>query len=79
MAKDSVANFMGNVNFTFNETSSAEDVTNDNTNVNVMMLLSIVIASVGIVSNGTVVVAFLNHKTLRRKIPTMFIINQVSL
>ena len=35
------------------------------------------IASVGIVSNLTITVVFLNHKKLRRKIPIFFIINQV--
>ena len=35
------------------------------------------IASVGIVANLTVIVVFLNHKKLRRKIPNIFIINQV--
>ena len=44
---------------------------------NVMMILKMVIASVGIIANFTVVFAFLNHKKLRRKIPNMFIINQV--
>ena len=43
-----------------------------------MMILQILIASVGIVANFTVVFAFLNHKRLRKKIPNMFIINQVS-
>ena len=44
----------------------------------VMMILQMLIASVGIVANFTVIFAFLNHKQLRRKIPNMFIINQVS-
>ena len=35
------------------------------------------IASVGIMANLTVIVVFLNHKKLRRKIPNIFIINQV--
>ena len=45
---------------------------------NVMMILQMLIASVGIVANCSVVFAFLNHKQLRVKIPNMFIINQVS-
>ena len=45
----------------------------------VMMILYSTTASVGIVANLTVVVAFLNHKKFRRKIPNMFIINQVRL
>ena len=44
----------------------------------VMMILQMLIASVGIVANFTVIFAFSNHKQLRRKIPNMFIINQVS-
>ena len=46
--------------------------------VDVMMILHSTTASVGIVANLTVVVAFLNHKKFRRKIPNVFIINQVS-
>ena len=42
-----------------------------------MVILQIAIASVGIVANCTVVFAFLNHKQLRKKIPNIFIINQV--
>ena len=34
------------------------------------------VASVGIIANLTVIVVFLNHKKLRRKIPNIFIINQ---
>ena len=44
----------------------------------VMMILQMTIASVGIIANFAVVFAFLNHKQFRRKIPNMFIINQVS-
>ena len=51
---------------------------NDN-KFDVMMLLQCIIASVGIVANLTVVIVFLNHKQLRRKIPNRFIINQVSI
>ena len=50
---------------------------NDN-KFDVMMLLQCIIASVGIIANLTVVIVFLNHKQLRRKIPNRFIINQVS-
>ena len=69
------------VNFSFTNTSATSSVLDwdDNTkDIDTVRILSIVIASVGIVSNFTVVVAFLNHKTFRRKIPNMFIINQVS-
>ena len=43
-----------------------------------MRILQIIISSVGIIANFTVVFVFLNHKQLRRKIPNMFIINQGS-
>ena len=47
--------------------------------MDVMMILSSTIASLGIISNLTVVVVFLRSKKLRIKIPNIFIINQVSL
>ena len=53
-------------------------VQNDN-KFNVMMLLQCIIASIGIIANLTVVIVFLNHKELRRKIPNRFIINQVGI
>ena len=60
-------------------TTANNDVRNSSDNkLSVMALLSCIITSIGIVSNATVITAFLNHKKLRRKIPTMFIINQVS-
>ena len=37
-----------------------------------------VIASVGIIGNFTVIVVFLNHQKYRRKVPNIFILNQVS-
>ena len=36
-----------------------------------------VISAVGIIANSTVIVVFVNDKRLRRKIPNIFIINQV--
>ena len=42
-----------------------------------MGMVSAAIASVGIIANLTVAVAFLNHQKLRKKIPNIFIINQV--
>ena len=42
-----------------------------------ILVITSAIASVGIVSNLTVIIVFLNHKKLRRKIPNIFIINQV--
>ena len=50
-----------------------------NEQFDVMMVLQCIIASVGIIANLTVVIVFLNHKGLRRKIPNRFIINQVGI
>ena len=47
-------------------------------NVDFVMILSTLIASVGIVANFTVIIVFLNDKKLRKKIPNIFIIHQVS-
>ena len=46
-------------------------------NVNYMTIASAIIASVGVVANLTVVVAFARHKELRQKVPVIFVINQV--
>ena len=46
--------------------------------LDIMMVLSTVTATVGIFANLTVVVVFVKHRSLRRKIPNIFIINQVS-
>ena len=51
-----------------NESSMMEDV---------VMIVSTVIASIGIVANFTVIIVFLNDKKLRKKIPNIFIIHQV--
>ena len=61
---------------TFNET--IEFAKNDSESVDVMKILQLVIASLGITTNLIVVVVFLNHRKLRRKIPNICIINQVS-
>ena len=45
--------------------------------IEVMTILQILIAIIGIIGNCTVVFAFLNQKHLRKKVPNMFIINQV--
>ena len=58
-----------------NVTTTVETKTSDP--FDVMMILQMLISSVGIVANWAVVLAFLNHKQLRGKIPNMFIINQV--
>ena len=44
-----------------------------------MMVIHSTIASLGIITNFTVIVVFLNHKIFRKKTPNMFIINQVSI
>ena len=62
--------------FNHNDTTEATLVEPAKT-IDVMVLLSAIIASVGIVANATVIFAFLNHKKLRGKIPNIFIINQV--
>ena len=70
---------VNNTNFT-NKMSTDLTVSNANETsykFDVMMILQMLISSVGIVANVTVVFTFLNHKQLRRKIPNMFIINQV--
>ena len=54
------------------------DLEETDDDVDVMMILHSTTASVGIIANLTGVVAFLNHKKFRRKIPNVFIINQVS-
>ena len=45
--------------------------------IDIMVILQNLKASVGIVADFTVVVAFLNHRKFRHKIPNLFIINQV--
>ena len=46
--------------------------------LNVTQIVQCAIASIGTVANLTVIIAFLNNKKLRRKVPNIFIINQVS-
>ena len=45
---------------------------------NVMQILQLLLVSVGIIGNLTVIIVFMNHRKLRRKIPNRFIVNQVS-
>ena len=64
-----------------NETQLTEmnsTVSKYSNDVDSMLILSAAIASVGIIANLTVAVAFLNHRKLRKKIPNILIINQVS-
>ena len=71
------ATTQGEINISVSEENKTLPTQNDS-KFDVMMLLQCIIASVGIVANLTVVIVFLNHKQLRRKIPNRFIINQVS-
>ena len=56
--------------------SSAKELSAVN-HIDVLVILFAAIASVGIIANLTVAVAFLNHRKLRKKIPNIFIVNQV--
>ena len=62
-------------NFSANE-STPQMSTNDNY-LDVMDIVRLSIAPVGIIGNLTVFVVFLSHRKLRRKIPNRFIVNQV--
>ena len=57
------------------ETNKLEE--NTDTRISTMGIVHSIIASVGMVTNLTVIVVFLNHRKLRRKIPNICIINQV--
>ena len=46
--------------------------------INAMKIVILVKACVGIITNAVVVIVFLNDRKLRRKIPNICIINQVS-
>ena len=60
------------------ESSTIDDMPEENTDgTSTMGIVHSVIASVGIVTNLTVIVVFLKHRKLRRKIPNICIINQV--
>ena len=43
-----------------------------------VMIIHSIIASVGIIGNFTVIIVLVNHRKFRKKIPNIFIINQVS-
>ena len=64
--------------FSRNETFTFETaITNSSIDGYAIPMIQSSVASVGIIANLTVIVVFLNHKKLRRKIPNIFIINQV--
>ena len=71
------------VNYNVNLTSFINETDDDSNSkikplYDIVALLGMTIASVGIISNFTVVVVFLNQAKLRRKIPIIYIINQVN-
>ena len=70
---DPAYNYSGGTIFNIMEESS----NNDSERFDVMKILQLVIASLGITTNLIVVVVFLNHKKLRCKIANICIINQV--
>ena len=65
-------------NTTSNLTITVYSVPDTSDDVDVMMTLRLVLSTVGIIGNLTVVIVFLNHSKFRKKIPNIFIINQVS-
>ena len=72
--------FLDNRTFTIEEVtlnSSLGNSENGTVRAESIRVIQSSVASVGIVANLTVIVVFLNHKKLRRKIPNIFIINQV--
>ena len=64
------------VNSTENSTIKFSEVNGDQ--FNIMKILQLLIVSVGIIGNLTVIVVFMNHKKLRCKISNRFIVNQAS-
>ena len=70
--------FNANLTSIINKTSDNVITLNESI-TDLVTLLSMTIASVGIISNFTVVVVFLNQAKLRRKIPIIYIINQVNI
>ena len=59
------------------ENASTSVVLEERNRVDVMVVLSGVIASVGVIANFTVVFVFGSNAKLRSKIPNIYIINQV--
>ena len=54
------------------------NLTFSNKTVDIMMVVRLIMSSVGIIGNFTGIVVFLSHRKFRKKIPNIFIINQVS-
>ena len=65
-------------NDSFTKSATLSILEDNSDTVDVMIILSATIAGVGIIANLNVVLVLSNHKKLRRKIPNIFIINQVS-
>ena len=71
----------------FNVTGTKEPLANKSTPhmdidinyLDVMDVIRLSIAPLCIIGNLTVIVVFLGHRKLRRKIPNRFIVNQVSI
>ena len=71
----------------FNVTETNEPLANESTShmsidinyLDVMDVFRLSIAPLGIIGNLTVIVVFLGHRKLRRKILNRFIVNQVSI
>ena len=61
----------------FSENETFADASVNSIDGYLVRIIQSSVASVGIIANLTVIVVFLNHKKLRRKIPNIFIINQV--
>ena len=59
------------------ENASTTPVFDERNMVDVMTVLSSIIASVGVIANFTVVYVFGSNAKLRTKIPNIYIINQV--
>ena len=72
---DTNVTLANDLNYTMKKTSSSQSYPEE---YGVMQILQLIIVSVGITANLTVIVVFLNNKELRRKIPNRFIVNQVS-
>ena len=76
MLNKSDENVHGNESYCNTARSISTDADNDPTQ-EIVAISQCVISSVGIIANSTVIIVFVNDKKLRRKIPNIFIINQV--
>ena len=64
---------------TFNEiTMTLDPSVEPSESLDIVEILTVIIACLGIISNLIVVTVFLNHKKFRYKIPNLFIIHQVT-